>query len=68
MILPNQSQPNKLNAGKQLIPNESDTIEPPTNDTGSSDLPDTTNESPQVQPQSDPPDVSHYGRIQKPTQ
>jgi hypothetical protein len=57
-----------LNAGKQLIPNESDTIKPPTNDTGSSSLPDATNESPHLQPLSNPLDVSRYGQIRKPTQ
>jgi hypothetical protein len=57
-----------LNAGKQLIPNKSDTIEPPMNDTGSSSLPDATNESPHLQSPNNPPDVSRYGQVQKPTQ
>jgi hypothetical protein len=60
-ILPSQSQPDELNAGQQLIPNESNAIEPPTNNTGSSNLPDTTNESPHLHPLSDLPDISHYG-------
>jgi hypothetical protein len=62
MILPSQLQPDELNKGQQLIPNESNTIEPPTNDTGSSDLPDTIDdESPYLHPPSNPPNVSHYG-------
>jgi hypothetical protein len=60
-IPPSQSQPDELNAGKQLIPNKLDTIEPPMNDTGSSSLPDATNESPHLQPPNNPPDVSCYG-------
>jgi hypothetical protein len=60
-ILPSQSQPDELNAGQQSIPNKSNAIEPPMNDTRSSDSPDTTNESPHLHPLSDLPDVSHYG-------
>jgi hypothetical protein len=33
-----------LNAGQQLIPNESNALEPPTSDMGSSDFPDTADE------------------------
>jgi hypothetical protein len=38
------------------------------NDTGSSSLPDATNESPHLQSPNNPPDVSRYGQVQKPTQ